>query len=157
KAKAEAIREAAEGEAERRRAEAEAAGREAGRAATAAALLEAAAVRDRALGDAEEELRRLAVAAAERLVHAELALAPERIRDLVGGLLERARRAGDRRLRVHPEDAPLLDGLPALAGAERIHDPALARGDVILETELGRLDGRLEVRLEALRRALEER
>ncbi|HJL31474.1 MAG TPA: FliH/SctL family protein, partial [Polyangiaceae bacterium LLY-WYZ-15_(1-7)] len=69
----------------------------------------------------------------------------------------RARRAGDRRLRVHPEDAPLLDGLPALAGAERIHDPALARGDVILETELGRLDGRLEVRLEALRRALEER
>ena len=61
------------------------------------------------------------------------------------------------RIPISPEMRWSVLLLPALAGAERIHDPALARGDVILETELGRLDGRLEVRLEALRRALEER
>ena len=50
----------------------------------------------------------LAIAAAERILRRQLDLEPERVREVVGGVLQRARRAKRGRLRVHPDDAALL-------------------------------------------------
>ncbi len=42
----------------------------------------------------------------------------------------------------------------AVAEIELLPDPALGRGDCVVEGELGTVDGRLSVRLEEVRRAL---
>lgn len=141
-------------EAERTRESTRTAAEEAGRAEVAALLVRAHAIVDAAREDAEADLKRLAVAAAERLVHAELALHPERIRDVVRGVLDRAKRATRLVVIVSPEDRALLEGMPELASARIEEDPSLARGDCVARTDLGTLDGRLVVRLDALRRAL---
>lgn len=138
------------------------AGRIAGRAEAAAALAEALAIRDRALADAEREVARVALAAAERLVGEALALAPERIASIVGDELARARRAREVTVRVHPDDAPHVESLRALITARAGRpgtfsvraDPAVTRGGCLVETDLGTIDARLETKIEALARAL---
>jgi flagellar biosynthesis/type III secretory pathway protein FliH len=68
--------------------------------------------------------------------------------------------AGGRRrlaLRLHP--AAIAAGgasMPGASGVAVIPDAALDPGDVLLETEAGTVDGRLAMRLTALRRALAE-
>ncbi len=162
RAQAEAIVEAAEQDAERIRREARDAGRGDGRAEAAALLAEAAGLRDRSLREAERETARVAIAAARRIVGEELAIAPERIVAIVGETLGRARRAGEVTVVVHPDDARTLRsmhdrvveraGRPLRFGIRE--DDSLTRGGCIVQTELGELDARIEVQLEALARAL---
>jgi flagellar biosynthesis/type III secretory pathway protein FliH len=144
-----------------RRAEADAEGFQAGLARAAAALLEAEARRDAALGAAEDELLDLALELARRLVVERLERAPEEVRGAAVEALLAAR--GRRRvsLHLHPEAAAALGheagplaALAALPAVELVADPALGRGDVLVETEAGAVDGRLEVRLAALGGAL---
>jgi flagellar assembly protein FliH len=104
---------------------------------------------------------------ARRILEAELTTSPEALFALVRGALKRA---GDSRkvvVRLHPEDAPLVAG-PAATGqlgvsaasVEVAGDPTLERGDVVVDTDFGKIDGRLRTRLEELYRsassALEE-
>lgn len=133
--------------------EADSRGRAAAEGGAAALLAEAAALRDGALAAAENEASRLALAAARSIVAGELALAPEKSLAIVRDVLSRARRARRIRVEVHPEDAEEIRG--ALPGVEIIPRDGLARGGCIVRTELGTLDARLEVRFEALERALE--
>jgi flagellar assembly protein FliH len=64
-------------------------------------------------------------------------------------------------VRVAPEDAELLrsaagkDALDGLAAArvEWVADPSLQRGDCVVDTDFGQVDGRLTTRLAELRRA----
>jgi flagellar biosynthesis/type III secretory pathway protein FliH len=160
-AEAAGLRRDACAELEARRAEAEAHGYQAGLARAAAALLEGEARRDAALGAAEDELLDLALELARRLVGERLERAPEAVRGAAAEALQAAR--GRRRvsLHLHPEAAEALGrevgplgALAALPAVELVADPALGRGDVLVETEAGAVDGRLEVRLAALREAL---
>jgi flagellar biosynthesis/type III secretory pathway protein FliH len=64
--------------------------------------------------------------------------------------LERVRRASRVRVRVHPSDAAQLIELEA----EVVEDPSITRGGCVVESELGEVDARLEVRLDALARAI---
>jgi flagellar biosynthesis/type III secretory pathway protein FliH len=65
-------------------------------------------------------------------------------------------------VRVHADDAralrsggPGADVVSAAGGTLVLReDASLARGDCVVETELGTVDGRLAARLELLRRAL---
>ena len=158
---AKAVREA-EADATQIREEARNRAREEGRAEAAALLAEAAAIRDRALAGAERETARLAIAVAQRILGEELALAPERITAMVADVLGRARRAADVTVTVHPEDAATLRQMQSelLERAGRparfaiVEDAALTRGGCTVKTELGELDARIEVQLEALARAL---
>lgn len=161
-AEAAAIIDAARAGAESAVRDASDAGRMAGRAEVAAALAEALAIRDRALADAEREVARVALAAAERLVGEALTIAPERIASIVGDGLARARRARDVTVRVHPDDAPHVESLRATIAARagrpasfsvRV-DAEITRGGCLIETDLGTIDARLETKLEALARAL---
>jgi flagellar assembly protein FliH len=104
---------------------------------------------------------------ARRILEAELSTGPEALFALVKGALKRA---GDSRLvrvRVHPSQASDLAG-PAAAGqlgvttatVEVVADPGLEPGDVVVDTDFGKVDGRLRTRFEELYRtaasALEE-
>ncbi len=144
-----------------RRAAAEA-GRAYGLARAGAALAEVAAAREQRLSGLERELAGVALAVAAKLVGRALAIDPTLVLDLARGALEAVRTRREVVLRVHPEDAVLLrTASPALASLlERApalvlrEDPGLARGDVIVETEAGRVDARIEARLALLEQAV---
>jgi len=97
---------------------------------------------------------------ARRILEAELSTSPQALFALVRGAL---RRAGDSRrvvVRVHPDAMARLAG-PAAAGelsasAARVElqaDHALEPGDVVVDTDFGRVDGRLRTRFDELYRA----
>jgi flagellar assembly protein FliH len=97
---------------------------------------------------------------ARRILEAELGTSADALFALVRGALKRA---GDSRkvvVRVHPEDARLLEGA-ASAGQLGVTaatitvagDPTLGRGDVMVDTDFGMVDGRLATRFDELHRA----
>ncbi|HEX5306511.1 MAG TPA: FliH/SctL family protein [Dyella sp.] len=100
----------------------------------------------------EQELARLAVVIARRVLAHELVTSPERIVQAVQQAA-RALPAATRELRVHvhPDDLALLrEHAVAEAHWQLLPDPALARGDCVLESERSRLDARLDTRLAAV-------
>ncbi len=148
----EAAREEARAMQEQLRAELAAEAREAARAELAAGYAELGRARREALEGVEAAIGELAVAVAERIVFEALEAEPERVRTLVREATDRVRRATRVRVRVSPLDAAQLLELDA----EVVEDDSITRGGCVVETELGDVDARLEVRLEALARALGE-
>ena len=82
--------------------------------------------------------------------------------DIAAAALGQAGAPHDVLLRIHPDDLKALErGRPRLlqrcAHAEVVHlraDPSVSRGSCIVETELGTVDARLPLQLEAIERAL---
>lgn len=163
RAQAERMAEEALAERERLRAQADEEGLRQGLARAAAVLALAAAERDRLLADARQELLKLALAVAEKVVAREVERGGG-----VAAVAEQALSAVRRRrvvtLRVHPEDAAtlrreegrlarLVAGAPALGLVE---DRSISRGGVVVETEAGTVDARVETRFGALEAALLE-
>lgn len=149
---AEAIQ-AASVEAARIREEAQRSGFARGQAEAAATLLEAARVRDQALANAEMEAVKVALAAVTRILDAELATDPDKIRHIVAANLDRARRAKKVTIHVNPDDLAALGALPVHARVEP--DADLTRGGCIIRSELGTVDARIETQLAALAEALQ--
>ncbi len=100
---------------------------------------------------------------ARKILETELRQSPEALFALVRSAV---RRAGESRrivVRLAPDDAALLrseDGRPALDGVtaarvEYLPDPSLQRGDCLVETDFGQVDGRLSTRLSEIRRAVD--
>jgi flagellar assembly protein FliH len=97
---------------------------------------------------------------ARRVLEAELQTSPEALFSLVRSAL---RRAGDSRkvvIRLHPEDARVIAATVASgdmgvssAGVEVQADATLERGDCVVDTDFGQVDGRLQTRLDELRRS----
>ena len=120
-------------------------------------ILHAAARPLDALDDAtEQELARLALVIARRVVAHELKTSPALIvRTVREAAL--ALPAATRALRVylHPDDLALLRELDAAAPHwQLLPDPLLQRGDCLLESESSRLDARVETRLAAIAEAI---
>lgn len=160
-AHAEAARIIAEAErrAERLEEEAFARGVEAGRASVAALEARALTARDRALEEAEGAIVGLVTRIAERVLRDAFEDAPARIVPIARAMLDRVRRARSIEVRVHPDDAPTLERalVEAHAGGPRIlPDASITRGGCVVTSELGTIDARLEVQLEAFERALRE-
>lgn len=124
--------------------------RVAARAELAAGYVALERARRAALGEAEGSVAALALAVARRLVGEELDAHPERVRATVKDAIDRVRRAGRVRVRVSPADAADAEGL----GAEVVEDASIERGGCVVESDLGEVDARIEVRLEALALAL---
>src|SRR5690242_16844259 len=70
---------------------------------------ELAALRRRVRMDAEEDAVRLVVAVARRVLHRELAVDPEALLGIVKAAFERIDAREIHCVRVHPEDAPILE------------------------------------------------
>jgi flagellar biosynthesis/type III secretory pathway protein FliH len=160
-AEAEAVRQAA-GEV---RAAAERDGRAAGLQAAAeqlgARLAELAEAQVAWLARAESEALDLAVEMARRILGRELRADPAAVLAGAGEALRVAGPVRRLRVRLHPDAvAQLRHRSSALAGQvegralELVADPALVPGDVVVETEAGQVDGRVERRLELFRAAL---
>ena len=156
----------AEAEAERARALAEAAeaGRREGLGRAAAVLAGAAEARARRLDGLEDEVAAVALEVARAVLGRELSADPAAVVDLARCALAHVLSRREGLLRVSPADAPLLraeqprlaallDRAPGLGLRE---DGAVPRGAVVVETEAGRVDARVEAQLAALERALAE-
>jgi len=102
----------------------------------------------------EDDLRRLAVAIAEKILAAELSARPEAIAGIVRHALTMAGRRRDLVLRVHPEDALHLGDLAGRHGLAVETDESIRRGGCVLRAGKSTIDARLDVQLAALRRAL---
>ena len=116
----------------------------------------------------EEEARRaerdvdrvidLAVLLAERLVGEAIRVEPARVAELAASAIQEARGARRVRIEASPEDVPALR--EALGAVEQIADiqpdPMLHRGSLVVHTDLGRIDARLQPQLTRLAEALRE-
>jgi flagellar biosynthesis/type III secretory pathway protein FliH len=131
--------------------------------ATATAQLAGAAeavasARAVALADLEAEVVELALSVAARILRTEA----ESGRDLAARLarvgLSRLGDCDRLSIRLHPEDVASVERAPGILreGISLVGDPAVGRGGAVVESEFGRLDARLEVQLEEIRRSLRE-
>ena len=161
-ADAQALLVVARAEADRIRAAATAEGRERGLAAVTELLVSARAEALRSRRAATLDLRGLAVKIAEKLLGRTLALDPAAVVDLTTEALRHAGEPKAIRIRSNPDDLALLEsGRPRLldrarsAGALHLEgDASIERGGCIIESELGSVDARLSVQLDAIERAL---
>ena len=152
----------AQAEADRLRAEASASGAREGREGASALLAAAEAARARLHAEAERDIAQLAVQIARKVVVGELALGDGPILRIVAQALASARLGRAVVVRIHPDDAAGLQAsfptlLAAAGRSEGIvlrPDPALGRGDCVVESELGTIDARLETQLGAIEQAL---
>jgi flagellar assembly protein FliH len=122
------------------------------------AIQEMSGMRQRFRHEAEEDVVALALAIARRILHRELTMAPDALLGLVKAALEKIEAREVHRVRIRPEDAPMVKqflekmGLPQKV--EVISDPGLERGAAILDSSRGALDASVETQLEEIGRGL---
>jgi flagellar assembly protein FliH len=106
----------------------------------------------------EEDLVRLAVAVARRILHRELHVDPEALLGIVKAAAEKMDVREILRFRIGVADAPVLArhfaGLNLPPRVEFVTDPALPRGSVIVETSRGQMDASIETQLAEIDRGL---
>ncbi len=123
-------------------------------------LAELATTRFRVRKTAESDLLKLAIAVARRVIHRELTLDPGSIEGLIRVALEKLESRELCRVRVHPDQEPIIRTLLArfsAAPVELIPDPTLQSGDVLFETAHGTLDGSIEAQLQEIERGFADR
>jgi flagellar assembly protein FliH len=123
-------------------------------------LADLASVRSRVRKTAEADLLKLAIAIARRVLHRELTLDPGSIEGLIRVALEKLESRELCRVRVHPDQEPVIRTLLArfsAAPVELIPDGTLQIGDVLFETAHGTLDGSIEAQLQEIERGFADR
>lgn len=149
-------------EAEALRTQAYREGREQARAESSAWMTAATARWSAALEAEQSSVVTLACDVVLAVLGRESSLGVEVVRDVTKQALSRVRRARRVVLKVSPHEidgvrAAMQAWLPAGMTPDVLDvesDPSVRAGGVIVETELGRLDARLDVQLAAIRRAL---
>ena len=106
--------------------------------------------------EAEEDVVSLALAIARRILHRELTMAPDALLGLVKAAFEKIEVREVHRVRVRPEDAPMVQQhLEKMGPPKRIEvtgDPGLDRGAAILESSRGALDMSVDTQLAEIER-----
>jgi flagellar assembly protein FliH len=123
-------------------------------------LSDLASIRTRVRKAAESDLLKLAIAVARRVLHRELTLDPGSIEGLIRVALEKLESRELCRVRVHPDQEPVIRTLLArfsVGSVELIPDPTLQCGDVLFETSHGTLDGSIEAQLQEIERGFADR
>ena len=120
-------------------------------------LSEAEAEKEHRILASEPEILKLAVAVAQKLLHAELQLDPQQQLAIVKNALARFTGAVNYKIRVNPADLEHLkeSGIPELQAVfsepknlEFVADPGIGTGGCFIETELGNIDARLKSQLQ---------
>lgn len=105
---------------------------------------------------AEEDLVRLSVAIARRILHRELTIDPEALAGLVKAAFERLDQREIHQLRTDPASLTtvrkLVEGLDLARAVKVIADPSLRPGSLLLETTRGQLDASIETQLNEIQR-----
>lgn len=104
----------------------------------------------------EQELVRLSIAIARRILHRELTIDPDALAGVVKAAFDRLDQREILQLRTDPDSEAALRKALDSAGLPRnvkiIADPALRRGSLVLETTRGELDASLETQLNEIQR-----
>lgn len=116
-----------------------------------AAAAQAEAARQQALAGAGDEMVALALAVARRILRQELTLRPEAVAAMVAAALARVQGDPAPQLFCAPDDTALLQAAVGLAPEVR---SGLTRGDFLIRSREGDIDGRLEAQLAAVTAAL---
>jgi len=112
---------------------------------------------------AQTDVLRLAIALGEKVVHRQVRVDPSVAADQVSSALRRVLETTDLRLRIHPDDRPvlaetlpdLLAGLAHLQHVELVDDPGVGRGGCAVDLpEGGGVDASIGVQLERIAAAL---
>ncbi len=110
---------------------------------------------------AEEDVVRLALAIARRVIRRELTVDPEPLGGIVRTALEKLQGQEICRVRVWPEHAVTLkntlERLGTPPGIEIVADRSRQPGDVLFETARGVLDASIETQLQEVERGLTDR
>ncbi|MEO8801388.1 MAG: FliH/SctL family protein [Polyangiaceae bacterium] len=133
-------------------------GTAAGADAVAALYLALQARQEQALEANLDRTTELAVALAERIVGSALEVDPAKIGKMATALLAEARGAKRSLFEANPLDVDALRAETAFLGESVAIEPnsELARGSLVLHTDLGTVDGRLTPQLERLAAALRD-
>lgn len=124
-------------------------------------LLEIRVIRSNVLLDAERDLLTLAVRIAEKILGKELTSNKKAIADIVSTALRNARQQEKVTVFVNPSDLEVVAGeREKFSSDERIRlldfvaDPAVPAGGCVIETEVGKIDARLETQFKVIENAL---
>ena len=137
-------------------------GYQAGLAQWTAAIVDAENSADRYFRSAEEQLVRLAVGIARKIVAEQVRLSPETVVSITRQAISKLRQGRELTVQVHPEAVPMLEQriaeLQNVAGQGcRIHiaaSHAIEPGGCVIISEFGTVDARLETQLKVLERLL---
>ncbi|NIM06545.1 MAG: hypothetical protein GTO55_08960 [Armatimonadetes bacterium] len=112
----------------------------------------------------EPEVTRLAVTVAEKVLARELESRPETVVDLVKNAMKRMRERESLRVKVNPEDLPLVraardDLMSEVNGVKKLDladDRRVGRGGCVIESSNGILDARVKTQLDEIERVISE-
>jgi len=104
----------------------------------------------------EEDLVKLAVAVARRILHRELSVDPNAVQGVVRATISQIEARELHRIRISPEDRPSVErALQHIAFPPRVElvpDAGLERGSLVLETARGNYDASVETQLREIER-----
>ena len=115
-----------------------------------------ATVKQRYLAESEDQLVRLAVAVARRILYREIQVDTEALFGLIHAATQRAELRELNRILLNPKDhqalLPHLERLQLPPRVEIVSDPALERGALLLESTSGVLDASIQAQLDEVER-----
>jgi flagellar assembly protein FliH len=122
------------------------------------------AERQKILDAVEPQVARLALKVAEKIIGQEVKASGDSVVGVVRQAMAGLGTREEVKIRIHPHDYPavdenrkalerLVEGLKLL---EVVSDPRIEQGSCVLETNLGNVDARISVQLEALAQAFEK-
>ncbi|WP_183350161.1 FliH/SctL family protein [Geomonas paludis] len=131
--------------------------------ALAQALLSTGALRAQLMHDAEEDLLKLSVLIARKVMMRELSLDPGLVAGLVHGAVELAADEGEIVVRLNPEEYQVVAYSPQFQALTRDRkkmtlreDPTLGPASCLVETVRGNIDAGLDAQLDEIMRRLSE-
>ncbi len=117
---------------------------------------ELASYRSRFRKEAEQDLVKLSLAIARKILHRELSIDTNAILALVRVVLESIDAREVHRVRLHPADAAVVEPMLTTIGAPQqlvvVADSALERGAAIFETTRGNIDASIQAQLSEIER-----
>lgn len=133
-----------------------AAGYEAALERAVRSVQELAGSRDQFRREAEEDVVRLAIAIAARILHREIQTDPEALLGLVNAAMRKLSLREVHRVRTHPQDAEAIRRQLERSGSpiavEVQPDASLARGSLVVETLRGSMDASVDTQLREIER-----
>jgi flagellar assembly protein FliH len=112
-------------------------------------------IRGKLRKQAEEDLVKLAIAIARRVLRRELTVDPDAMQGIVVAALDRLQARDVSRVRLHPSQEAALRRHLEAAGVRAIElmpDSSLAAGDLLFETSRGTFDASIESQLREIER-----
>lgn len=119
-------------------------------------------IRKDIIAKTEEQLIKLAIAVAEKILNQEVATREDVIRGVLKGALKNIAETEGMKIRLNPQDFRYImevkkDFLQSIDGVRNVvfeEDGSIKRGDVVVETMFGEVDARLESQLKEIKTAM---